>query len=226
MYCRRELSTATRRAHVWPASLGGRLATRNTNCDECNNAIGPTEDNLRESLSHSFASVGATNDDRDPIEVTIEFGGRKFVLADGNAAMTVGGARFDRDTRSIIVPLPAGFENQVEALARSMRSYGLSPDDIDKLNLTAGGPEPELPVGPIRHEHDLKLGGSDKHKRAFAKMALELLAYWRHDLATRGELSEASRFARHGAGSLRGKPDTRSTGSGLLDAVALPEVYQ
>jgi hypothetical protein len=55
-------------------------------------------------------------------------------------------------------------------------------------------------------------------------MALELLAYHRHDLAMRGELSEARRFARRGEGSFRGKPDTRSPGSGLLPTARLPPV--
>jgi hypothetical protein len=212
IYCKAGLTPTTRRAHVWPASLGGRLAPRDTNCDDCNNALGPVEDDLRESLSHSFASVGATNEDRDPIEVTIEFAGRDFVLADGNASMEVAGARFDRDTKSMVVPLPAGFDNQVDALAKSMWSHGFGPDDVNKLNLTPGDPEPALPIGPTRHEHDLKLGGSVEHKRVFVKMALELLASHRHDLAMRGELSEARRFARHGTGTFRGKPDTRSVG--------------
>lgn len=183
------------------------------------------EDKLRESLSHAFASVGAVNDQRDPIEVTVEFAGREFTLADGNAVMDVEGARFDRPTNSMIVPLPAGLENQAEALAKSMRSHGLGPDDVDKLNLAPGDPGPILPVGPTPNDHDLSLGGSNEHKRVFVKMALELLATHRHDLAMRGELSEARRFARHGTGSFRGKADTRSVGSGLLVADSRPEVY-
>jgi len=81
-----------------------------------------------------------------------------------------------------------------------------------ELNLTPGDPGPTLPIGPTRNDHDLKLGGSIEHKRVFVKMALELLASHRHDLAMRGELSEAQRFARHGTGTFRGKPDTRSLG--------------
>lgn len=205
--------------------MGGRLAPRDTNCDVCNNALGPIEDNLRESLSHSFASVGATNEDRELIEVTIEFAGRDFVLADGYAEMQVSGARFDHDTKRMVVPLPAGFDNQVEVLARTMRSHGLGPDDVHTLNLTPGDSEPTLPVVPVRREHDLSLGGPIEHKRVFVKMALELLAAHHHDLAMRGELSEARRFARHGSGMFRSRPDTRSVGSGLLASVQLPEVY-
>lgn len=225
IYCKAALSSTTRKAHVWPASLGGRLYSREICCDGCNNAISSVEDNLRESLSHSFASVGATNDERDAIEVTVEYQGRDFVLADGNAEMQVTGVRFDRASKMIIVPLPAGFENQVEALAKAFWSQGLGPDDAWKLALTPGDPDPILPVGPTRHEHDLSLGGSVAHKRVFVKMALELLAFHRRDLAMRGELSEARRFARHGTGSFRGKPDSRSVGSGLLAGKALTEVY-
>jgi hypothetical protein len=111
IYCKAGLTPTSRRAHVWPASMGGRLAPRDTSCDACNNALGPVEDNLRESLSHTFASVGATNDDRTPIEVTIEFAGREFILADGNAVMQVAGSHFDRETKSMIVPMPAGFDS-------------------------------------------------------------------------------------------------------------------
>jgi hypothetical protein len=204
---------------------GGRLAPRDTVCSGCNNALGPIEDNLRDSLSHSFASVGATNDDRAPIEVTIEFAGRAFRLADGNAELQVGGTRFDREAKSMIVPLAAGFDNQVESLAKAMWSHGLGPDDVHRLNLAPGDPEPELPVGPTRHDHDLSLGGSIEHKRVFVKMAIELLAVHRHDLAMRGELSQARRFVRHGGGTVRSKPDSRSPGSGLIDIGSLPEVY-
>jgi len=225
VYCKAELTPSTRWAHVWPASMGGRLKSREICCDACNNAIGAVEDNLRESLSHSFASVGATNDDRSPIEATIEFEGNDFVLGEGNALMEVGGRRFDREAKQMVVPLPAGFENQVKALAKAFHSHGKGPEAATTLQLTPGDPEPKLPIGPTRHDHDLKVGGSVEHKRVFVKLGLELLAHHRHDLAMRGELSEARRFARHGTGSFRGKPDTRSQGSGLLRDASLPEVY-
>ncbi len=225
IYCKSTLTSTTRKAHVWPASMGGRLAPRDTNCDACNNAMSPLEDHLRESLSHSFASVGAVNDDRDPIAVTLEFAGREFVFADGNAVMQVGGRRFERESKSMVVPLPAGLEKQAEVLAKAMHSHGLGVDDVDRLNLAPGDPEPALPIGPTRNEHHLKLGGPIEHKRVFVKMALELLAFHRHDLAMRGELSEARRFARDGTGTFRSKPDTRSAGSGLFASISLPEVF-
>lgn len=225
IYCKAELSDTTRWAHVWPASMGGRLKSRSICCDDCNNAIGVSEDKLRASLSHSFASVGATDDRRKPIEVTIQFEGRDFVLAAGNAIMKVDGRRFDTASKQIIVPLPAGFDNQVEVMAKALHSHGLGPDAAGTLGLAPGDPDPILPVGPTPNEHDLKIGRPIEHKRVFVKMGLELLAYHRHDLAMRGELSEARRFARHSSGTFPGKPDTRSAGSGLLDGLARPEVF-
>ena len=156
IYCKALLTSATRKAHVWPASLGGRLWSRGICCDECNNAISSAEDNLRESLSHAFASVGATNDEQEPIKVAIEFAGRDFVLADGNADMQVAGSTFDRDTKTLVGPLPAGLEAQVERWAKLMWSHGLGPEDVDgNLQLAPGDPGPILPTGPTRRDYDL-----------------------------------------------------------------------
>jgi hypothetical protein len=139
--------------------------------------------------------------------------------------LQVGGSRFDKETKSMIVPLPAGLENQAEKTAKAMWRHGLGPDDVDKLEVAPGSPDPVLPEGPTASEHDISVGGVIEHKRAFVKMALELLAFHRHDLAMRGELSEARRFARHGTGTYQGKPDSRSQGSGLIPADGLPEIY-
>lgn len=226
IYCSAPLTPATRKAHVWPASLGGRLKSRATCCDDCNNAIGSAEDRLREALAHTFASVGAVNDEGDPIEVNLEHDGREFVLASGNAVLQVTGARFDHANKSVVVPLPAGLDQQADKMARALRSHNFEPDDVDsKLSITPGDPRPVLPVGPTRSEHDVSVGGTVEHKRVFAKMALELLAHHRHDLAVSEELSAARRFARYGEGTLRSKPDTRSAGSRLLEDVERPEVF-
>jgi len=206
--------------------MGGRLWSRGICCDECNNAISFSEDNLRESLSHAFASVGAANDEQEATKVAVEFAGRNFVAADGNADMQVAGSSFDRDAKTLVAPLPAGLEAQAERWAKLMQSHGLGPEDVDgKLQLAPGDPGPTLPTGPARREYDLSVGGRIEHKRVFFKLALELLAYYRHDLAVRGELSEARRFARHGSGTFRGKPDARSEGSGLLGSEPRPDVF-
>lgn len=225
IYCKATLHSKTRRAHVWQASLGGRLFSREICCDDCNNAISPAEDGLGAALRSAYATVGAKADDGKPVKILLRYADRDFVLANGFADMQVNGARFDRARNSFIVPLPAGLKNQVEALAKVMQSHGLGPEDVVRLKLEAGDPEPTLPTGPIPQEFDLSVGGSIEHKRVFVKMALELLAFHRHDLAVRGELSEARRFARHGTGTFRGKPDTRSSGSGLLAQGPCPEVY-
>lgn len=224
LYCRSRLTDRTRWAHVWPAALGGRLRSREICCDDCNNSISALERVLHQALRHCFASVGATNDDGEPLSVRIDFEGREFVLADGNAVLEVNGSRFDQATKSIVVPPPAGLEEQAEKTAKAFMAQGLGPDDVGKLHLTTGDPDLVLPLGPTRHEHDLKIGAVEHH-RVFVKIGLELLAFHRHDLAMRGELSEARRFARHGEGGFRGKPDGRSPGSGLLPDSGLPEVY-
>jgi hypothetical protein len=58
-----------------------------------------------------------------------------------------------------------------------------------------------------------------------AKMALELLAYHRRDLALAGPLSEARRFVRHGEGAVHTRPDSHSVGSGLLPTADLPDLF-
>ncbi len=201
------------------------MASREICCDDCNNAIAPLEATLRDALARAFAAVGAVNDEREPFAVRVEYEGREFVLADGDAVLQVGGVRFDASTRSIVVPLPAGLDAQAEKLAKALWSHGWGPDDVGKLGLTPGDPDPVLPVGPTANEFDLKIGTHVEHHRVLVKMALELLAYHRHDLAMRGELSEARRFARRGEGSFRGKPDSRSDGSGLVPKTGLPDVY-
>lgn len=223
IYCRAPLTERTKRAHVWPSALGGRLRSRKICCDDCNNAMSPLERLLHEALRDSFASVGATNEDGEPISVRIKFEGREFVLADGYAVMDASGSRFDKESKSIVSPLPTGLGQQAEKISKIFLAQGLGTDDVSKLNLSPGDPGPELPVGPTLSEHDLKIG-TVEHHRVFVKMALELLAYHRHDLAMRSELCEARRFVRHGEGVFRGKPDRRSPGSGLLPDSGLPEV--
>lgn len=224
IYCKVALSPATRLAHVWPAALGGKLKSRKICCDDCNNSLSVAEKALHHSLRHAFASVGATNDEKEPMAVRIQFADRDFVMSNGNAEMETPGSRYDRESKSLVVPLPAGLDAQAEAMARAMRRQGLDPDDIEKLTLAPGDPEPDLPVGPTRSEHDFSVGGSVEHKRVFVKMALELLAFNRHDLAVRPELAKARLFVRHADGIFSAKVDARSAGAGLLPDV-VPEVF-
>jgi len=207
IYCRTVLTPTTKWAHVWQASLGGRLRSRTICCDACNHAISIPEKALFDALVHSFATVGAVNDSAEPLSVAVVFEGNTFQLADGNAILETPGVRFDAETKSLIIPLPAGFAAQVELFAKLLLRHSKTPDDTDKLYLVPGDPGPALPVGPQPNEHDLSVGGLIPHKQVFVKMALELLAYHRHDLVMRGELSEARRFARWGTGTFSAKPD-------------------
>ena len=226
IYCRARLSAETQWAHVWPASMGGRLKSRCICCNECNNFISTKESALREALRHTFASVGAVNDDREPTEIRFTRDGREFVLADGNAVLQEAAVRFDPINKSVVVPLPAGLDAQARRCARAMWSQGLTVDDVDRFQIEPGDPDPVLPDGPTANEYDLRLGRQVEHRQVFVKMALELLAFHRHDLAVRDELSAARRFARYGDGTdFRARFDTRSRGSGLISDEALPEVF-
>ena len=225
IYCREPLSHRTRPAHIWPAAIGGRLKSRRICCDECNSAFSTKEGTLIEALRHTYASVGAVNDDRQPLQVTICLDSNEFLYSDGNAILQVPGTSFDPNTRTVTIPFPPGLRQQAQKTAKAMFSQGLGPDDVNRLQIVPAPPGPMLPEGPTANEHDLSVGGKLEHKQVFIKMALELLAYHRHDLAIRGELSEARRFARHGVGDFFGKPDDRSEGSGLLSIASFPEVF-
>lgn len=225
IYCLAELSTKTRWAHVWPASLGGKLKSRVICCNECNNTISTSERSLFEALRHPFASVGAVNDQREPVEVLIEHEGRDFLLANGVADLQAGDVRFDPSTPKVIVPLPAGLSEQATRAAKALWRHGLGANDVHKFHIEPNDQIPTLPDEPTANEYDVSVGRKIEHKRVFVKMALELLAFHRHELAIRDELSRARGFARYGTGDLRSKVDTRSRGSGLVPFGELPEVF-
>jgi hypothetical protein len=125
----------------------------------------------------------------------------------------------------VIVPLPAGLEEQATRVAKSLWSHGFGPDDVHRFYLAPDDPDPILPDGPTCDEYDLSVGRKIEHRQVFVKMALELLAFHRHELAIRGELFAACRFARYGTGDFRVKLDTRSRCSGLVPADAPSEVF-
>jgi hypothetical protein len=206
--------------------MGGRLKSRRICCNACNSAISTKESAVRNALRHAFASVGAVNDDREPTEIRFMRDGREFVLADGNAVLQETAVRFDPINKRVVVPLPAGLDAQAQRCAKAMWSQGLTADDVDSFHIEPGDPDPVLPAGPTVDEYDLRLGRQVEHRQVFVKMALELLAFHRHDFAVRDELSAARHFARYGEGiDFRARFDTRSRGSGLIPEEALPEVF-
>jgi HNH endonuclease len=225
IYCLAELSAKTRWAHVWPAALGGKLKSRVICCNDCNNAISTSERSLFEALRHPFASVGAVNDQREPVEVLMEYEGREFLLANGVADLQAADVRFDPSTRKVIVPLPSGLSEQATRAAKALWRHGLGINDVDKFHIEPNDQVPTLPDGPTLNEYDVSVGRKTEHKRVFVKIALELLAFHRNELAIRDELSTARGFARYGTGDLRAWVDTRSRGSGLVPFDGLPEVF-
>jgi len=210
IYCAAALTTTTRWAHVWPKSMGGRLQSREICCDNCNNAIGQLEDQLRSNLLHVNATMGAHNGDGMPIVAPLEIDGQSFHISGPLVNLQVSGASYDRGAQRLAVPLPAGFTNQVGAVGKHLMRQGRTAADL----AIEPGQEPHLPPSG-RRTYDLKIGASSIDKRVFAKMAIELLAFFDHSLALRPELAEIRRFIRDGVGTLQSKPDRRSRGSGI-----------
>src|SRR5262245_15630028 len=190
IYCQKALTPRTRWAHVWPRSMGGRISSREICCDDCNNAIGDTEDEVRAALQHVNATLGARKDDGTPIAVRVTIDGMEFEKAGALADLQVPEVSFDPKTKWLTIPLPAGFDNQVEAVARTLRRHGFVPDDLVGRTELTKADEPTMPPSGVRW-YDLSIGGTTAHKQVFAKMAIELLAYHDHSLANRGELSVA-----------------------------------
>jgi hypothetical protein len=223
IYCRRSLDEHTDTAHVWPKALGGRLASKRFCCNDCNHELSRVEDDLCSALRRINAAMGATRADGSKItyEMTVE--GLVVRVCGALFDVQVPGLSYDPSTKTLEIPLPAGYKRQVEVIAQAMRRQRLKPDDVDKLELVPAR-DPELPPSG-RYEFDFSVGRGASHKRAFAKIALELLAFHRHALATRAELAELRQFTRHGSGSLQSKPDGRSEGSGLLAGRNFPDIW-
>ncbi len=129
------------------------LASRKICCDKCNNTISTAEDKLRASLEHAYASVGATNDERDPFSVTIEFEGREFRLTAGNAEHVVQGSHFERDGKCIVVPLPAGLDNQADKMAKALWRQGSEWTIWTRLR-SSSAIQIALPDGPTPSDPD------------------------------------------------------------------------
>src|SRR4051794_8020065 len=64
IYCGERLGPDTRRAHVIPAALGGRLADRDFCCDVCNNEISAVERSLCKVLQPLTAMIGVRRGDK------------------------------------------------------------------------------------------------------------------------------------------------------------------
>ncbi len=225
IYCRNPLTPTTRVAHVWPYAMGGRLASRRICCDRCNNAFAPIEDAMCRALATPAALLDGRRGDGTPIEVRAKMEGLDVKLGRGFADVQVPGVSFDRVTRKVTIPLPAGgIGRWAVVVAKALQSQGLGPENLDRFDLEPAAPPP-LPHGPRRDEFDLLLNFPGR-RPFFLKVALELIAHHRHDLALRPELSVARRAARYGeVDGSSFTTDGDSNGSGLLPDVEPDEPY-
>jgi hypothetical protein len=225
IYCRLILGPDTRRAHVVPQALGGRLFSTEICCSDCNNALSPLESTLCDALREGSAALRARHADNKPIRAKIQIGEKHYDYADGVGNERLPKPVYDATTRTLTFPLPGGAEKQAEAIAQVLWKQGADPSAIDQGKLII---EPDVtfnirpyPPTPTRIAWKLDLGHVE-HMRVLTKMALELFAIRRPDDARRGCLLQARQFIKRGYGTLPVRFDALSPGSGLFDGRPIP----
>ena len=199
VYCAHELLPNTKRAHVIPSALGGRLNSRVYCCSDCNTAISPSENRLVQALRFVTAMVGVRRGDRrlapharvadatqGPIDV---WGGIPKPVE--QAPERVDGEGYTEFRGS--APDPVSLARQ---MAHVLRRVGKTPEDLEQGT--------GVSVGATQHSWfasgvtDVVVGDCVEHFRAFAKMPFELLAVRAPELAQRPELKPSARFIRDG----------------------------
>jgi hypothetical protein len=226
IYCSVELDDSTRLAHVIPECLGGRLTSKKTCCSDCNQVIGKLEEALCDELRPGMAMLrGFTGDGREVVQ-TVKVDGTPHTLRGGRLIRPEPPPRFERDSRRLVVPIPAGgLEVQARTMARQLWNSGRTPDQV-RIEIE---PDPNpLPanLGPHETYFDVNIGGSKAHRRVFVKMALELLERQRPGTVRRLPLWKARKFVRNEEGDFPYKADHLSDGSGLASAQEIPEAAQ
>lgn len=124
IYCGCTLKVKTKAAHVFPEGLGGRLATKTTVCDDCNNSFSNIEGQVCVRLAQLGAISGARRGDRKHIETKVEFQGSTWRLENGRMDEMAGPPR----EKGRVTPLPARREDQVATIARALKTQGLPPE--------------------------------------------------------------------------------------------------
>jgi hypothetical protein len=96
-------------------------------------------------------------------------------------------------------------------MAQLLRRLGKTPDDLETGNLVTLAASDRITFLDHPWEFDASID-VDEHARVFVKMALELLAVHRPELARRPEFRDAVAFVRFGAGSVDVRADTMTAG--------------
>jgi hypothetical protein len=226
IYCPALLKSSTKWAHVWPESIGGRIKSREICCDDCNNALSPVEGAAYQALAFAVANLGGLRGDNKPVEVRATIMGFEAKMSSGFIHVRVPGVSFEPDTHKLTIPLPAGgMRVWARTVAPVLFGHGFEPNDLGRLILEPAPPT-QIPTETQRREFNLAMTFPERRRFAL-KVPLELLAYHRHDLALRPELSSARRFVRRTINSSWQSlaVDGATEGSGLLPEPEPAEPY-
>jgi hypothetical protein len=162
--------------HAILSSIGGRKASRNICCTECNNTLGDDIDALlSESLALFSNLIGITKDRGSKSAPTI----KSVTEIDGNPVdMTPGGEL--KYSKSIDNSIDTGSETQINIRANSkdqaykilegkLRQKGLALPELEKIEAKS------IKKYPQSFYKEIQLGGSERY-RSVAKMALTYAA--------------------------------------------------
>lgn len=194
IYCRASLTPETRRAHVVPQCLGGRLWSTTICCNDCNNALSPMENELCAALRESSAALGARDAENQPIRANIAVDGKTYDYALGLGNERLPPPKYDKG--ELVFPLPGDPDELAGVIAYQLWRNRLTPAALDTGTMRI---EPDRtfhtrPYPPKRTMLDLRLElGSTAHRRAVMKMALELVGCLRPDDARRWDVLRSAR---------------------------------
>jgi hypothetical protein len=220
LYCPNPLDESTTFAHIVPECLGGRIGSRETCCSACNNFFGALESCLCEVLRPTSASVGARTGDGRPVMHRREIDGARYDFWNGGGRRLIDPPTFDKGTRCLVFPLPAGDSEQARLFAQQLWTQGLTPTALEDGTFSVVPQDDPVPANlGLRSLENVFTVADREHCRIFVKMALELLARYDGLAARSRALGDARRFARDDVGNLRFKADTASEGTGLLSKV-------
>jgi len=222
LYCPDELGPHNRTwAHAFPDGLGGRLLSDAICCHPCNTSFTSIESPCIVGLAPLGAMAKARRGDGTPIVATFEHEGRRFRVADGGMfeeapPPTENGRKW---------ALPASENRQVTLVMTMLRQRRLPPEAIidGRCPIVDGPSEPD-PHGLTNPEAGVPTNmewGYPAAKRLQFKIACDLLAHSRPDVARSDTLRPAWAYARHGVGDFHVPFDSSTEGS-RLDEVASP----
>jgi hypothetical protein len=227
IYCRTPLGPETRRAHVIPQCLGGRLWSTTICCNDCNNAISPLENELCKALREPSAALRARDAENQPIRAQVEADGKTYDYTDGLGNLSLPAPEFKEG--KLVFPLPGDPDKLADIIAHHLWRNGLTPGALDTGTI---GIEPDQtfhikPHPPERRMLFSRLEvGTPAQMRVVMKMALELLALLRPDDARRWDVLRPARlYVREGVddGMLPARFDALSE-AGLFQADEVPRL--